>query len=62
VNRRTSSRSKKAKVPTVRFGDLTIFDGFEVSGVKTVDHLKDGRPVYEQCDDQEPEFFSLYGH
>ena len=62
MTRRTSSRSKQANVPTVRFSDLTIFDGFEVHGVKTVDHLKDGRPVFEQCDDPEAEFFSLYGH
>ena len=62
MTRRTSSRPMQAKVPTVCFSDLTIFDGFEVHGVKTVDHLKDSRPVFEQCDDHEAEFFSLYGH
>lgn len=62
MNRRTSSAADRVQTRVALFRDLTAFDGFEVHGVMTVDHLADGTPVYEQCDDHEAEFFSLYGH
>lgn len=62
MTRRTSSPADGTQTRVALFRDLTVFDGFEVHGVMTVDHLADGSPVFDQCEDHAAEFFSLYGH
>jgi len=44
--------------------DLTSFDGFEISGLKKLYESSTSQApcVCEECDDEEADFFSLYGH
>ena len=44
--------------------DLKSFDGFEIHGVRNLYESSTSQEPYacEQCDDQDADFFSLYGH